>query len=72
MSREIKKSIAKSINAIGDTVECVSTIVDTFSKTFLANSKIEVTENIVESSIPGGTLQEKAGNAKETWESLIA
>lgn len=71
MSRELSKAIAKSINAVGNITENVSTVVDTFSKTFAANSKIELAENLQESSIPGNSLQEKAQTAKQVWENLI-
>lgn len=71
MSRELSKSIAKSINALGNITENVSTVVDTFSKSYSANSKIELAENLQESSIPGNSLQEKAQTAKQVWEDLM-
>ena len=72
MSRECKKALAKCLNAVGDSVENVSNVIDTFSKSYLANSKIEIAENLQESSIPGNNLQEKGNTAKETWENLIS
>lgn len=72
MSRECKKSFARCLNAVGDTVENVSGIIDTFNKGYLANTKIEIAENLQESSIPGNSLKEKSSNAKETWEDLIS
>lgn len=71
MARELRKAIAKCINALGNTVENVSTIVDTFSKTHSADSKIELAENLQESSIPGNSLQEKAQTAKQVWEAML-
>lgn len=71
MSRELSKAIAKSINAVGNVTENVSTVVDTFSKSYSANSKIELAENLQESSIPGNSLQEKAQTAKQVWEDLM-
>lgn len=71
MAREFSKACSKFINAGGNMVENVSNIVDTLSKRFSASSKIELAEDLQESSVPGNTLKEKAQTAKQVWEDLM-
>lgn len=71
MAREIKKAIAAGINAVAEGCNAATKVVNTFADSYKANSKIEVAENLCESSIPGNTPAEKATNASDIYASLI-
>lgn len=71
MAREIKKACAAGIEAVTDGFKAVTKVVNTFADSYKANTKIEVAENLMESSVPGGTPAEKAKNASDIYASLI-
>ena len=72
MAREIKKACASGIEAITGGFKAVTKVVNTFADSYKANSKIEVAENLCESSIPGSSPKEKAQAACEIYEGLIS
>lgn len=71
MARELKKAFAGGIEAVTEGCRAVTKVVTTFADTYKANSKIEVAENLMESSVPGDTPKEKAQSACEIYDSLI-
>lgn len=70
MAREIKKAFAGGIEAVTEGFKATTKIVNTFANSYKANSKIEVAENLQESSIPGATTIEKAQNVNNSCSAL--
>lgn len=64
MARELRKAGAAILNG-------TAKVIETFANTYKANSKIEVAENLTESSVEGSTATEKAKNVKDIYDSLI-
>lgn len=71
MAREIKKAVASGIESVTEGFKAVTKVVNTFADSYKANTKIEVAENLIESSIPGNTPKEKAQAATDIYDSLI-
>lgn len=70
MAREIKKAFAGGIEAVTEGFKAATKIVNTFANSYKANSKIEVAENLQESSVPGATTIEKANNVNASCTAL--
>lgn len=66
MAREVRKAIAKGVNATGDIIEC-------FAETYGINSKIETVENLSEADIKGTegmSLEEKGQTVSNIYDIL--
>lgn len=72
MAREIKKACAAGIESVTDGFKAVTKVVNTFADSYKANSKIEVAENLCESSVPGNTPAEKSKTVCEIYDGLIS
>lgn len=66
MAREVRKAIAKGVNATGDIIEC-------FAETYSINCKIETVENLSEADIKGTeemSLEEKGQTVANIYDIL--
>lgn len=70
MAREIKKALAGGIEAVTEGFKATTKVVNTFANSYRANSKIEVAENLQESSVAGSTVVEKAQNVNNSCTAL--
>ena len=68
-SANLVNSFTGVVNAVAKTTEEIPNVVHTFSKKYELSSKVELVEDIQESTIPG-TITQKVTTVKDTVSSL--
>lgn len=67
---KIMDALAGTINATSDCIKVIPKIAKTFANKYNTQSKIEVAEDLQESSVAGNTAQEKATNVNSSCAAL--